>query len=256
MTGTTQVAGSNDSDAPSPDRRSSGRPRAPLGALTVAVAVAGLAVTVLHLVALLAGWDGLGVVTKALLMPTLAVFVVVRTARPRSRIIRLALAALFFSWLGDTAPFAVPDDVAFLVMVGFFLVAQLAYLAAFAPSARRGPLRRRPVLAVPYVAALALLLVACLPGAGALVVPAVVYGVCLVSMAALATGVHPLAAVGGVVFLASDAMIALGEFTTWFAPPAAGFWVMLTYVAGQILLIAGVLASDRVSRSRGPVRAG
>lgn len=74
-------------------------------------------------------------------------------------------------------------------MVGFFLVAQLAYITAFAPSARRSPLRRRSALAVPY-------------------------------LAALATGVHPLAVVGGIVFLASDAMIALGEFTTWFAPPA------------------------------------
>ena len=66
-------------------------------------------------------------------------------------------------------------------------------------------------------------------------------------MAALATGVHPLAAVGGAVFLASDAMIALGQFTTWFTPPAADLWVMLTYVAGQALLVAGVLAADRLT---------
>ncbi|RYV50359.1 lysoplasmalogenase [Pengzhenrongella frigida] len=222
-------------------------------ALAAGVAVAGVTVAVVHLVALLADADGLAMVTKALLMPTLAAFLVASTAGPRPRIVRLTLVALGFSWLGDTAPFAVPDDLAFLVMVGFFLVAQLAYIAAFAPAARTGPLGRRPALAVPYVAALVLLLVACVPGAGTLVVPAVVYGVCLVTMAALAAGVHPLAAVGGVVFLSSDAMIALGEFTTWFTPPAAGFWVMLTYIAGQVLLVTGVLAS--VSRSRAPVPA-
>ncbi|MGV8965160.1 MAG: lysoplasmalogenase [Cellulomonas sp.] len=219
----------------------------------VVVAV-GLMVAAVHLVALLAGSgaEGVAMATKVLLMPCLAAVVVVATVRPRARIVRLTLVALGFSWLGDSAPYLVADDVAFLVMVGFFLVAQLAYITAFAPTFRGGPLRRRPALAVPYVGALVLLLVACLPGAGTLVVPAVVYGVCLTTMAALATGVHPLAAVGGVVFLASDAMIALGEFTTWFSPPAAGFWVMLTYVVGQVLLVAGVLAS--VSRSRAPVR--
>ena len=213
------------------------------------VVVVGVVIALTHLVALLLDAETLTTVTKALLMPALATFVLVATTRPRSRRVRLTLVALGLSWMGDTAPFAAPDDVAFLVMVGFFLLAQLAYIAAFGPSANGGPLRRRPALVLPYTVALAALLVACVPGAGTLVGHAVVYGACLVTMAALASGVHPLAAVGGVVFLASDAMIALGQFTTWFTPPAADFWVMLTYVAGQALLVAGVLAADRVDRS-------
>ena len=209
------------------------------------VAIAGLIVAAVHLGALLAGADGLATASKALLVPALAVFLLVTTARPRSRMVRLTLVALAFSWLGDAVPALVADDVSFLVMVGFFLCAQVAYIAAFAPTARRGPLRPRPAILVAYLATFALLLVACVPGAGSLVGPVVGYGACLATMAALATGVHPLAAVGGAVFLASDAMIALGQFTTWFDPPAAGFWVMLTYLAGQVLLVAGVLAADR-----------
>lgn len=205
----------------------------------------GLTVAAAHLVALLVGADGLAEATKIALMPLLAAYLLAATGRPRSTMVRRTLIALGFSWLGDTAPMLVADDVSFLVMVGFFLVAQIAYIAAFAPTARRGPLHRRPLLAVPYLAGFVLLLVACVPGAGNLVGPAVVYGACLVTMAALATGVHPLAAVGGAVFLTSDAMIALGEFATWFDPPAAGFWIMLTYVAGQGLLVVGVLAAGR-----------
>jgi uncharacterized membrane protein YhhN len=213
----------------------------------------GLTVALVHLVALLLGAETIAVVTKVALVPLLAAYVVVVTARPRAPMVRLTLVALGFSWLGDSAPSLVADDVAFLVMVGFFLVAQLAYIAAFAPRFRAGPLRRRPVLALPYVGAFVLLLAACVPGAGALVVPAVVYGACLVTMAAFATGVNPRTAVGGAVFLVSDTLIALGAFAPWFHLPQAGFWVMATYIAGQILLVTGVLAG--VSRSRAPGQA-
>jgi uncharacterized membrane protein YhhN len=220
----------------------------------------GLAVAVGHLASLLVGADPLAVATKAALVPLLAAYVLVTTPRHRSPLVRLTLVALGFSWLGDVVPNLVPDDVSFLVMVGFFLVAQVAYIGAFAPRFRGGPLRRRPVLALPYVAAFVLLLVACVPGAGDLVAPAVVYGACLVTMAALATGVNRVATIGGAVFLVSDTLIALGAFAPWFDLPQADFWVMLTYIVGQILLVSGVLAADRadraVSRSRAPGRAG
>jgi len=218
----------------------------------------GLAVAVGHLASLLVGADPLAVATKAALVPLLAAYVLVTTSRHRSPLVRLTLVALGFSWLGDVVPNLVPDDVSFLVMVGFFLVAQVAYIGAFAPRFRGGPLRRRPVLALPYVAAFVLLLLACVPGAGGLVAPAVVYGACLVTMAALATGV--VATIGGAVFLVSDTLIALGAFAPWFDLPQADLAVMLTYIVGQILLVSGVLAADRadraVSRSRAPGRAG
>ncbi|SKC72696.1 lysoplasmalogenase [Krasilnikoviella flava] len=214
-----------------------------------AAAVALAMLTVLHLSAQVADAGTWARVTQTCLMPLLAV--TLWCAAPRSRLVRLVLVALGLSWLGDTAPAAFDGDAAFLVMVGFFLLAQAAYVVAFWP-ARGASVARRPALLAPYAVAAVALVAACAPGApGPLLAAVVVYGVCLVAMAVLATGVHPVAGAGGIVFLASDAMIALGAFTDWFAPPASGFWVMLTYVAGQALLVAGVLArsSSQVSGS-------
>lgn len=207
-----------------------------------AAAVALAMLAALHLSAQLGHEAGWARATQVLLMPLLALALWCATTAPRTRLVRLVVVALGLSWLGDTAPAAFGGDTAFLVMVGCFLLAQLVYVAAFWPTRGAG-VARRPLLLVPYAVAAAALVAACVPGTpGPLLAAVVVYGVCLVAMAVLATGVHPLAGVGGAVFLVSDAMIALGAFTDWFAPPASGFWVMLTYVAGQSLLVAGVLA--------------
>ena len=96
-----------------------------------------------------------------------------------------------------------------------------------------------------------LLVAACAPGAGALLVPALAYGVAHGTMAVLAAGVNRLVSIGGALFLLSDAMIALGAFADWFTPPAEGFWVMATYIAAQVLIVLGVLTSDRERRRDG-----
>lgn len=96
-----------------------------------------------------------------------------------------------------------------------------------------------------YVAVIVALVAACAPGAGPLLVPALVYGTCLGAMAVLSTALGRVAAVGGALFLLSDSMISLGAFADWYHPPAEGFAVMLTYVAGQALLVFGVLAAAR-----------
>jgi uncharacterized membrane protein YhhN len=199
------------------------------------------ALVLVHLGAQLAGVDLLSDASQWLLMPALAATVWCATSAPRPRLVRLVLLALGFSWLGDSAPDLTDGDAAFLVMVGFFLCAQVTYAVALWPM-RRESVARRPALLVPYAVAFAALVAACAGDAGALLPAVVVYGLCLATMAVLATGLGPLAAVGGAVFLVSDAMIALGSFTEWFNPPVSGFWVMLTYTAGQALLAAGVLA--------------
>ncbi|MET3974599.1 lysoplasmalogenase [Cellulosimicrobium sp. 4261] len=207
--------------------------------------------TLVHLVAHLVGAETLADSSQWFLMPVLAGCLWLAARRRaaddpgrRSRLIRLTLVALGFSWLGDTAPDLADGDTAFLVMVGFFLCAQVVYTIAFWPY-RAGSVLRRPLALVPYGLALLALVVACAPSAGSLLVPVVVYGVCLVTMAVVATGVDRLAAVGGAVFLLSDALIALNAFAPWYDLPGHGFWVMLTYVVGQVLLVLGVLRRDR-----------
>ncbi|MGB3440506.1 MAG: lysoplasmalogenase [Actinophytocola sp.] len=201
------------------------------------------ALAIAHLAAQLVGAGTAATITQWLVMPALAALLWSATAAPRSRLVRFVLLALGFSWLGDSLPALFDGDTRFLSMVGLFLCAQVTYVVAFWPSRHRSVLRR-PALAG-YVLAFAVLLALCAPGAGGLLVPVVCYGLCLTLMAALATGVHPLTAVGGAVFFVSDGLIALDAFAGWYAPPVPGFWVMATYLAGQALIVAGVVSSTR-----------
>jgi uncharacterized membrane protein YhhN len=216
--------------------------------------LAGLAlVALVHLGAQLADASSLADLTQVLLMPLLAAAVHAETSPPRSRLVTLTLVALGLSWLGDSAPRLVSGDAAFLVMVGFFLLAQVVYIAAFLPYRERSVLRRRRGLLLGYVAAVAGLVAACAGGAEGMLVPVLVYGGCLGTMAVLATGVNAAVAVGGALFLVSDGLIALGAFAPGFDLPVAGFWVMATYVAAQVLIAGGVLAETR-RRTSPPAR--
>ena len=95
-----------------------------------------------------------------------------------------------------------------------------------------------------YLVVVGALVAVCAAGAAELLLPVLVYGACLGTMAVLSTGVNRLTAVGGAVFLVSDGLIALDTFVPGFGLPAQGFWVMATYVAAQVLIVAGVLLED------------
>lgn len=217
--------------------------------LARAASAALVGVTFVHLGAILDDADGVVAnVTQDLLMPLLAGALLAATRSPRNRLVRLVLVALGFSWLGDAAPDFAPGDTAFLVMVGFFLLAQVVYVAAFVPFRDRSIVRRAPLAVLPYAAAFVALIALTRAGAGSLLVPIVVYGLALTAMAMLATGLGRLAGWGGAIFMLSDALIALDAFTE-LGLPAHGFWVMLTYVVGQALIVLGVIAHEGRSGS-------
>lgn len=209
---------------------------------------------VAHLAFLAAGMSVAADVTQIAAMPILAIALMRCSAAARSggRLTRWTLIALGFSWLGDTVPRSLSGDAAFLAMVGGFLLAQLAYITAFAPRWRGSILARRRWWLAPYAALFVALVVACLPHAGALAPAVVIYGVTLVSMAILATGVHRLAWLGGALFFVSDGLIALRSFAPWWPLHGAteSIAIMTTYFAGQLLLVIGVLRTARACSSR------
>lgn len=229
---------------------------------TARCAAAFAVACLVHLVAQLAGLGTLDRVSQWLLMPLLAVTLASATSgAPRTPLVRLTLLSLGFSWLGDTAPGFAPEGTGFLVMIGFFLVAQVVFIVAFWPYRRASVLSpsqpaRRRALALVYLLALVVLVVACAPGAGALLVPVIVYGATLAFMAALATGVGRLVAIGGAVFVVSDSLIALEAFVEGWALPGQGFWVMSTYIAAQALIVAGVVRVGGVARAASGVASG
>lgn len=142
--------------------------------------------------------------------------------------------------------------------MGCFAAGHLCYLALFA----RRRTRRALALAAGYGLLLALTLVPLWPDLPAeLRVPVAVYSLLLAAMAYRASGLGVLAGAGGAFFLVSDTLIATGV-AEWPRPPAVDLWIMLTYLAAQALLTAGVLraarrpapdTSERAARSDGPL---
>lgn len=209
---------------------------------TTAVAAALGVTTVAHLVARVTDADAVATATQWLLMPLLAaaVWLAAGPGRRSTRIVRLVVVALLLSWLGDSAPDVVPSGVAFETKLGFFLLAHVAYLAAFWPLRGEGVAVRRPMLVAAYAAAFVVIVGVCAPDANGLLIPVVVYAATLSAMAVLAT-FDRLAAIGGVAFMVSDSLIALNAFVDGFDLPQYGFWVMVTYVGAQVLIALGAL---------------
>lgn len=217
--------------APSPTGL--GLARGAAGALTAYGIVA-----LLHLGGQLGGHAWLANVTQWLAAPLLVVALVVQT-RLSSRLARFTAGGLGWSWVGDSLPDLVPDDVTFIVLMLSFLVAHVVFIAGFWPWRRQSLLhsRARWLYAAVAVAMVAL----CAPEAGRLTVGIAVYAGALALMALLAAGIDRLALVGGVLFLVSDGLLAIGEFVPSVDVPQSGFWVMLTYLSALALLTLGVL---------------
>jgi uncharacterized membrane protein YhhN len=72
-------------------------------------------------------------------------------------------------------------------------------------------------------------------------VPVAGYSLLLTAMAYGSTRLGPVAALGGALFMLSDTLIATGV-ADWPQLPKADFWIMLTYVTAQFLLVKGVLS--------------
>ncbi|ROQ69949.1 putative membrane protein YhhN [Streptomyces sp. 840.1] len=191
--------------------------------------IAFLVACAVDLVGVLTDTGAAHLVAKPLLMPLLAGYAAARRGP------RLLIAALLCGWLGDV--FLLADaDAAFLVGMGGFAAGHLCYLGLFGRA--RGPL----LPALLYAAVLAVFIALLWDGLPAgLRLPLTGYSLLLTAMACRSGVLGRYAATGGALFLLSDALIATG-IADRPQPPAPDFWVMLTYVAAQLLLTLGVLA--------------
>ncbi|MFD4559805.1 lysoplasmalogenase [Streptomyces sp. NPDC058469] len=223
------------------------RPEHPVASRAL-LAVFGLAALV-DLLALAVGHDPAHTVTKPLLMPLLAAYAALRGAP------RLLVAALLLGWGGDTLLLSDADP-AFLAGMACFAAGHLCYLALFTTygGLKSAPRARAGLLAVGYVAALAVTVTLLWPDLPAnLRVPVAGYSALLTAMAcAAATLLGLVAGLGGALFMVSDTLIATGV-ADWPQPPRPDFWIMLTYVAAQFLLVQGVLGT--LAERRAPAAA-
>jgi len=211
------------------------------------------AVVVVHLVVLaIPSVDG--AVTKALLMPALLVSVLLVagvTGRLRGRrawwgvgLLGVGIAA---SFLGD-----ILLGESFVIGLACFAAAHIVYIAVFNGPARE---RRIPWWSLGYAAALALLVAVLWPHLGELRLVVLGYGIVLALTAMTSARVNAIAAWGGGLFLASDALLAFRlffpDFRIAFPDPWQDLAIMACYCAGEGLIALGVLRRLAAVRGRG-----
>lgn len=162
---------------------------------------------------------------------------------------RRILIGLWLSLAGDV--FLLWPKEGFLPGLVSFLLAHLAFIAAFSVPVRFGA---RPwVFAVYGAVALAILSQLWSGVPPALRAPVVGYVVCLACMAAQAgvwwrsAPASPFArraAIGGVLFMASDSLLAINKFTS--PLPLSALWILSTYWLAQLFIAAALPARSSV----------
>lgn len=207
----------------------------------------------LHLLGELSFNEPLQTYTKPLLLPLLAAHFL---ASIRFQFNRFSIAisiGLFFSFLGDTLLLfadATPD--LFIFGLLSFLVTHFCYLSAFVgyAGARRGYVIRHPFVVLPFLVFLIGYNAFLMPGiAASLRAPVILYSTAIIGMSLSALNLQTLiprqAFVslfgGALLFVASDSVLAFNKFQDQIHIPFVGFLIMLTYLAGQYLIVKGAI---------------
>lgn len=154
------------------------------------------------------------------------------------------LAAGFFLSAGGDISLSFKSEKAFLIGLGLFLLAHVAYLITFSLDQpytwERWPMML--ALAVFAIGMAALLF----PKLGEMRIPVLVYVSVILAMgvfACLRTGERPwLLISGATLFMLSDSVIALDKFLK--PIPGAKYIIMLTYYAGQFLICRSFVPGD------------
>lgn len=190
-------------------------------------------------------------VVKPMLMIWLAAYYVY--AVKREEMSRNVLLALGFSWLGDVLLlFQAKGELFFIGGLLAFLVAHLYYIFCYRQfviedksKALLGVQRFR--FSFPIILAGTGLITVLYSHLGGLKIPVIVYALVLVLMVVNAlfrfgrttTSSFAMVFFGATLFMISDSLIAITKFLM---PVAySGFWIMLTYLAAQYLIIKGLL---------------
>jgi uncharacterized membrane protein YhhN len=198
-------------------------------------------------------WPEIHRVVKPLLMPSLLLWYYFAAGADRR--CGLVVAALIFSWGGDVLLMFQREARFFMFGLASFLIAHVAYIFSYR-RARHGsadsadPLDnvRKLRMAFPVLLAGVGLVAVLYPTLENFRFPVTVYALVIQVMVINAVFRYgrttPLSfwAVlsGALLFMISDSLIAVNKF---YAPLAgAGFWIMVTYLAGQFLIVRGLLA--------------
>ena len=177
------------------------------------------------------GQSSLDWATKPLLMPLLAGVVIFAAQEAGRRPLGTLLAALGCATAGDVALMA-EGTLPFLLGMAAFLACQVLLIISFV----RAGARPRLAVTLLYCAGYAVAVLLLWRGLAGLALPVSLYAVALTAMAVLATGLGWRIGLGGLLFFASDLLLAVDLADV---VPVSGPWVMLTYVVGLALIVTG-----------------
>lgn len=198
-------------------------------------------------------WEPLAAGTKPLLAPLLLVWALANAVAGSRPAVAL-MAGLFCAFLGDV----LLEGGYVTYGLAAFALMQVAYLLAFRGVPGHGLVRAWPLAAIPYAAVWAVMNLVLWPHVGELRVPVLVYSALLIAMALsaldlvlrLARDVQWWPAIGGGLFVASDALLSLQLFDvapvdSWIQAPVGDALVMAAYCAAQFLIVTGVIITLR-----------
>lgn len=206
-----------------------------------------LAISAAHLLAQLFDNQNFALITKVLLMPSLA-FWYYQTTSPKERL-NSVLLALLFSWLGDCLLILSKEQAQFFLLgLASFLLAHCHYIYTFIKNGKRFQLNLFSImiisLTVSYLVSLLSILLPALPSA--MKMPVIAYGTILCSTLCASLFLKERLSyhwlflfLGIVLFITSDSLIALNRFRTDLVQslPNVSFLIMITYIFAQYWII-------------------
>ena len=199
---------------------------------------------------------------KPLLMPIL-MFWYYKETKANSKVDKIILASLFFSWWGDNflMPAIFKTDINFLLGLGSFLIAHILYIAAFAKTNTLKPslVKQKPYLVLPFIL-LGVGLIAFLMHQNsidfqAMKIPVIIYSSVIIVMVITALNRWDKVSkesfnyvlLGAILFMVSDSIIALNKFSNIFEGLnfVAGVLIMSLYAFGQYCIIKGCIFQSK-----------
>jgi len=207
-----------------------------------------LAFSLAYLIILLTGHERLDLFLKPILIPIIGFGAYFYRAFPSQNIL---LAALTLSWLGDvTLLFTDLGEIYFILGLVFFLTAHIIYCILFNKQKRIRKKQNKPlfifgsVLIAFYLIGMVSFL---MPHLGELEIPVSIYASVISIMLLFALNGflvwekpgNQFVFLGAIFFIISDSILALNKF---YAPiPKSSFFIMLTYLLAQYLIVVGIL---------------
>lgn len=204
-------------------------------------------ISAMHVIGLAIGLEWLSVSTKPLLLLSLFLFYITKTAMKNN----LFISAMVFSFLGDV--FLISNsELNFMFGLGSFLTAHILYILLVGKQLNKSLVKDKIVATIPFVGVFIGLIYFLKDSLGELLIPVVIYGLVISTFGAVSLlnyrGQKTEASVyllfGSLFFILSDSILAINKFyetNLWF--PVI---VMITYISAQYLICQFMIKREKI----------